>query len=102
MTRAQPSLATRLRGAPAKVLRGVLIAASVLIVGAAALVGWTWARLQPLSLARAEAVSVTVLDRNDRLLRAYTAADGRWRLPVELKDVDARYVAMLIAFEDKR
>jgi penicillin-binding protein 1C len=61
-----------------------------------------WQRMAPLPLARAEAVSVTVLDRNDRLLRAYTAADGRWRLPIEPKDVDARYLAMLTAFEDKR
>ena len=60
-----------------------------------------WLRLGPLPLSRAE-LSVTVLDRNDRLLRAYTAADGRWRLPVEVKEVDARYLAMLIAFEDKR
>ncbi len=62
----------------------------------------TWVRLQPLSLARAEAVSITVLDRNDRLLRAYTAPDGRWRLPAEVKDVDPRYLAMLVAYEDKR
>ena len=61
-----------------------------------------WQRMEPLSLARAEALSVTVLDRNDRLLRAYTAADGRWRLPVEVKDVDPRYLAMLLAFEDRR
>ena len=47
-------------------------------------------------------LSVTVLDRNDRLLRAYTTPDGRWRLPVEVKDVDPRYLAMLLAFEDKR
>ena len=58
--------------------------------------------MEPLSLARAEALSVTVLDRNDRLLRAYTAPDGRWRLPVEVKDVDPRYLAMLLAFEDRR
>ena len=58
--------------------------------------------MEPLSLARAEALSVTVLDRNDRLLRAYTTPDGRWRLPVEVKDVDPRYLAMLLAFEDKR
>ena len=60
------------------------------------------ASLKPLSLARAEALSVTVLDRNDRLLRAYTSPDGHWRLPVEVKDVDPRYLAMLMAFEDKR
>ena len=45
---------------------------------------------------------MTVLDRNDRLLRAYTTADGRWRLPIEPKEVDARYLAMLLAFEDRR
>src|SRR5207244_12376954 len=28
--------------------------------------------------------------------------DGRWRLPVEVKEVDPRYLAMLLAFEDKR
>jgi penicillin-binding protein 1C len=43
-----------------------------------------------------------VLDRNDRLLRAYTTPDGRWRLPADAKDVVARYLAMLLAFEDKR
>jgi len=58
--------------------------------------------ISPLSLARAEDLSVTVLDRNQRLLRAYTASDGRWRLPVEPAEVDRRYLAMLIAFEDRR
>jgi penicillin-binding protein 1C len=84
------------------VLRALLLGAALAVFGFVGLVAWTWARLQPLSLARAEAVSVTVLDRNDRLLRAYTAPDGRWRLPVEVKDADPRYLAMLIAFEDKR
>ena len=41
--------------------------------------------MEPLPLSRAEALSVTVLDRNDRLLRAYTTPDGRWRLPVEVE-----------------
>jgi penicillin-binding protein 1C len=66
------------------------------------LVGWIWMQLEPLSLVRAEALSVTVLDRNGRLLRAYTAADGRWRMPAEVKEVDPRYLAMLVAYEDKR
>lgn len=47
-------------------------------------------------------LSTVVLDRNDRLLRAFTTTDGRWRLPVEVGDVDERYLAMLMAFEDKR
>jgi penicillin-binding protein 1C len=59
-------------------------------------------RLGPPDLSTAEQVSVTVLDRDDRLLRAFTTPDGRWRLPVEVADVDARYLAMLMAFEDKR
>ena len=94
---------SRRRGALARALRWTGLAA--------ARGGWRgggrrsaviWLQLGPLPLSRAESMSVTVLDRNDRLLRAYTAADGRWRLPVDVKDVDARYLAMLIAFEDKR
>jgi len=72
----------------------VLIAAATLTV--------IWLRMEPLALAAADALSVTVVDRDDRLLRAYTTPDGRWRLPVEPKEVDQRYLAMLIAFEDKR
>jgi penicillin-binding protein 1C len=90
------------RGALARVLRRGLIAAALIACTAVGLVAWTWARLEPLSLARAEALSVTVLDRNDRLLRAYTSADSRWRLPAEVGEVDPRYLAMLVAYEDKR
>ncbi|MEX0969427.1 MAG: penicillin-binding protein 1C [Paracoccaceae bacterium] len=46
--------------------------------------------------------SVTVVDRNGVLLRAYPVADGRWRLPVAYEDVDPLYFAMLLAYEDKR
>jgi penicillin-binding protein 1C len=48
------------------------------------------------------ATSAQVLDRNGQLLRAYTVADGRWRLAVAADQVDPGYIAMLIAFEDKR
>ncbi len=64
--------------------------------------GTVWASLPPLDLSGTEARSVIVTDRNDRLLRPFTMADGRWRMPVTLADVDPRYVAMLLAFEDKR
>jgi penicillin-binding protein 1C len=47
-------------------------------------------------------VSTAVLDREGRLLRAYAKLDGRWRLPAEVKDVDPRYIDMLLAYEDKR
>ena len=46
--------------------------------------------------------SVEVLDRNGKLLRAYTVADGRWRLDTALNRVDPNYINMLIAYEDKR
>jgi penicillin-binding protein 1C len=57
---------------------------------------------EPLRLEDAKAVSVTVVDRNDRLLRAFTTADDKWRLPIEPTDVDPHYIKMLLAFEDKR
>ena len=46
--------------------------------------------------------SVEVRDRNGALLRAYTVENGRWRLGVRLVDVDPRFIAMLIAYEDRR
>lgn len=46
--------------------------------------------------------SVEVLDREGRLLRAYTVSDGRWRLPVDLAGVDPGYVEMLLTYEDRR
>ncbi len=48
------------------------------------------------------ATSTEVLDRDGVLLRAYTVADGRWRLPVDLADVDPRYIEMLLNYEDRR
>lgn len=46
--------------------------------------------------------SVVVNDRDGRLLRAYTAGDGRWRMPVTRDAVDPRFIDMLLAYEDKR
>ncbi len=89
-------------GALCALLRRALLATVLLACTGVATIAVIWQRMEPLSLARAEALSVSVLDRNDRLLRAYTTADGRWRLPIEPKEVDARYLAMLLAFEDRR
>jgi len=47
-------------------------------------------------------LSVVVLDRKDRLLRAFVSSDDKWRLPVDLSDIDPLYFDMLLAFEDKR
>jgi penicillin-binding protein 1C len=75
------------------------IALLVVWVGSFAFNDWIErTEIPPLSLE----TSVTVLDRNGDLLRAYTVADGRWRLPATTKDVDPRYIAHLIAYEDKR
>jgi penicillin-binding protein 1C len=46
--------------------------------------------------------SRVVLDRSDRLLRPFTIANGRWRLPVTKADVDPHFLDMLVAYEDKR
>lgn len=46
--------------------------------------------------------SVEVLDRGGHLLRAYTVADGRWRLAADLDRVDPRYIDMLLTYEDRR
>jgi penicillin-binding protein 1C len=62
----------------------------------------TLAEIGPLPLEATKAQSVTVIDREDRLLRAFTTADGQWRLPLDPKDVDAHYLKILFAFEDQR
>ena len=54
--------------------------------------------LPPLEIA----TSVEVRDRDGALLRAYTVADGRWRLAVSGAGVDQVFVAMLVAYEDGR
>lgn len=83
-------------------LLGAGVAISVAAGGAGALYHHTFASIGPLSLTQADALSVTVVDRNNRLLRPFTTADGRWRLPVEPHDVDKHYLDMLLAFEDRR
>lgn len=46
--------------------------------------------------------STLVLDRAGHLLRAYTVADGRWRLPLSVAETDPAYLSMLVAYEDRR
>ena len=50
----------------------------------------------------ADAYSVLVVDRDDRLLRPFLTGAGRWRLPADPDAIDPRYLAMLVAFEDRR
>ena len=51
---------------------------------------------------RAKLLSTLVEDRDGRLLRPFAAADGAWRLPVAREEVDARFIRLLTAYEDKR
>ncbi len=58
--------------------------------------------LGPVPLDKLSENSRLVLDRQGRLLRAFTTRADRWRLPVALEDVDPRFIDMLLAYEDKR
>lgn len=58
--------------------------------------------LGPIDFSGAEMRSTVVLDRDGRLLRPFTTEDGRWRLPVEVADVDPDYFRILFAYEDAR
>jgi penicillin-binding protein 1C len=79
---------------------GALIFALALAIPAA------WSQylqnLGPIDLLSARQGSTIVVDREGRLLRAFTLPDGRWRLPLEPGEVDPRYLAMLLAYEDAR
>ncbi len=59
-------------------------------------------RLFPPDLSRLRDLSVLVTDKDGKLLRAFPAADGNWRLPVTAEAVDPRFRRMLLAYEDKR
>lgn len=82
----------------------IFFGAALLIAGFS--LSWAWddyfASLNPLDLTVAERTSPVVLDRDGKLLRAFTMTDGRWRLPVTAQEVDQRFVAMLLAYEDQR
>lgn len=93
MSRARSMLKIAAAGAAAVTLCGLVAVAAFEVA---------LARLGPPPLEAAEQVSVTVLDREGRLLRPFTAEDGRWRLPVTHEQVDGRYLDLLFAFEDRR
>ena len=56
----------------------------------------------PLKLDETTEVSAEVVDRDGALLRPFATTEGRWRLAVDLKQVDPDFIRMLIAYEDKR
>jgi penicillin-binding protein 1C len=59
-------------------------------------------RMLPPPLERLASVSTLVLDRDGRVLRAYTTRDGAWRLPADLTQIDRRFLRFLLAYEDQR
>ncbi len=86
---------------------GLVIALLILALGTPAILAYVHVRDVAATLAEppqpsAIPTSTVVLDRQGRLLRPFTIADGRWRLPVTRADVDQRYLEVLIAYEDRR
>ncbi len=79
-------------------LLGIGVAALMLALTAG---DWLYA-LGPAPLGKHLEFSHVVLDRDGRLLRAFATPEGRWRLPVTVKDVDPRFLKLLFAYEDKR
>jgi len=81
-----------------------LVGAAVFVLGLAGPAAWSSYEqsLGAIDLSAAREGSTTVVDRQGRLLRAFTLPDGRWRIPVSLGEVDPRYVAMLLGYEDRR
>ena len=80
------------------ILAGIGIAALAAALGAA----WRVNSLGPLPRVDAIAYSTLVVDREGKLLRPYATAEGRWRLPATIESVDPRYIALLLAYEDRR
>lgn len=58
--------------------------------------------LFPPDLSRARQLSTVVSDAAGQTLHPFIAVDGRWRLAAETDAVDARYVSLLKAYEDRR
>jgi penicillin-binding protein 1C len=78
-----------------------LIASSIVIVGLVAAVAWI-VSLGPTPTGKDLEFSAVVVDRNGQVLRPYATGDGRWRLPATVESVDPRFIAALVAYEDKR
>ena len=86
--------------------RRLFASLAALLFALALVIPWSWERylasLPPLDLDVTRAASTIVIDRNARLLRAFTTDDGRWRLPLTRNEVDPRFFQLLTAYEDGR
>jgi penicillin-binding protein 1C len=101
-----PPSPARKEGKPSTLERRLFAIAGALVVvfglGGPALWSGYVQSLGPLDLASSRQGSTMVIDRDGRLLRAFTLPNGRWRLPTRVGEVDPRYLAMLLAYEDGR
>jgi len=82
--------------------RAAIVAASLICAATVGGAAWWIASLGPAPTGKELTFSTRVTDREGQLLRAYATAEGRWRLPVEVADVDPRFLDMLFAYEDRR
>ncbi|HET9764026.1 MAG TPA: transglycosylase domain-containing protein, partial [Casimicrobiaceae bacterium] len=83
-------------------MRAGLTAVSIATVAALSAATWWIASLGPAPLGKGLTVSTVVEDRDGKLLRAYLTPEGRWRLPATRDNIDPRFLALLLAYEDKR
>src|SRR5690606_40256074 len=83
-----------------RLARASLCAGAVLALAAGGLAALD--RWRPPPLERAAEVSTVVRARDGELLRAFTTADGAWRLAVRPDAVDPLLLRMLVAYEDRR
>jgi len=74
------------------------VGASVLIAGSVAALDTAL----PPPISRSGDISARVLDRDGKLLRAFTNKAGAWRLPASPKEVSPLFLKMLLAYEDRR
>ena len=79
----------------------LLAATGAIVLAAVQTVAEIEASLPTFPAPSAIPTSPIAVDRDGKLLRAFTIADGRWRLPVTKNEVDKRYLAMLLAYEDR-
>ncbi|MBN9085311.1 MAG: penicillin-binding protein 1C [Reyranella sp.] len=95
-------LSTALRFASLRSRRRAALAYAALAVTLTVTAALALDRIFPPDLTRYHERSTEVVDANGRLLRAFTTADGRWRLKTTIDDVDPSYIALLKAYEDCR
>ena len=81
--------------------KGILVSLAF-ATASLAVAGLVLDRLFPPDLSRYNDRSTEIVDANGRLLRAFTTADGKWRLKTTVDEVDPLYLALLKAYEDRR